>query len=236
MSLPPSNPVPPTSDQTPERLPRAGRRIWLRLVLFMLGLYAGLCLFLAWDTVRAKQGHLSRTPAALRLPYEEVTIPSADHILLQGWFIPAPGKAKGVVVCCHGVDSTRLAMLEPARILHNAGYAVLLFDFRARGESGGSRCTLGYRETEDLLAAIRYVTSRTEMRSVPLGVLGESMGGAVALMGTARAPAVRCVIAESPFSRLDHAVANHFHYVLGGAGPILGVPTRWIGRPAATSR
>jgi len=193
----------------------------------LLGLYVGLCALLAWETVRPKPDRLIRIPR--NLGCQDVRFNSADGTRLSGWFVPATGTAKGVIICCHGVDSTRLAMLEPARILHNAGYAVLLFDFRARGESGGTRCTLGYRETDDLLAAIAYVQRRSDHRGLPIGVLGESMGGAVALMGTARSAAVRCVIAESPFAQLDHAVSNHFEMLMGPGGPILGVPTRWIG-------
>ena len=37
------------------------------------------------------------------------------------------------------------------------------------------------------------------------------------------------MIAESPFASLDHAVANHFALILGRGGPLLGLPTRWIG-------
>ena len=201
----------------------------LRSLLFLCGLLLGMCWMLAWDTVRAKPHKLNRSPKSFGLPYENVAFPSKDGTLLRGWLIPAAGRAKGIIVCCHGVDSTRLAMLKPALLLHDAGYAVLLFDFRARGESGGRLCTLGYRETDDLLAAIATMQARPEMKSTPVGVLGESMGGAVALMGTARNPAIRCVVAESPFACLDHAVANHFRSILGGGGPFLGVPTRWFG-------
>jgi len=223
------------SQFTPAPTLRTQRRrtpLWIRLIrsaLLLCGLLMGMCLLLAWDTVRPKHQRMTYTPKDLNLPYEGVAFTSSDGTPLKGWFVPATGKAKGVVVCCHGVDSTRMAMLEPGHILHDAGYAVLLFDFRARGESGGDRCTLGYRETDDLLAAIAYVQSRPDMKRTPLGVLGESMGGAVALMGTARSPIVRCVIAESPFASLDHAVANHFHEILGGGGPILGAPTQWFG-------
>ena len=191
--------------------------------------YMALCFALAWGTVCAKPRDMTRTPAEFNLHYYSVRFHAADGTELRGWLIPAGGAAKGVVICCHGVDSSRLAFLRPAEMLHQAGYAVLLFDFRARGESGGERCTLGYRETEDLLAAVAFVQSRPDCRALPIGVLGESMGGAVALMGTARSPAIRCAVAESPFARLDHAIDNHFREKLGGAGPILGVPTRWIG-------
>jgi alpha-beta hydrolase superfamily lysophospholipase len=170
------------------------------------------------------------SPAIYRLAFENVTFRSADGTRLAGWLVPAtPKHPRGVIVLCHGVDSTREAMLTAAVNLHADGFATFLFDFRARGESGGNRCTLGYREVDDLLAAIRYLQTRPDTRALPLGVLGESMGGAVALMGTARCPAVRGVVAESPFARLDDAVNNHLHTAFGFAGPIMAIPTRWWG-------
>ena len=197
--------------------------------LEIFAVYMAVCFALAWGTVCRKAQDMTRTPAEFNLRYSSIQFASADGTELRGWLIPAGYGAKGVVICCHGVDSNRMAFLRSAQALHRAGYAVLLFDFRARGESGGGKCTLGYRETEDLLAAVSFVQSRADCRALPIGVLGESMGGAVALMGTARNPAIRCVIAESPFARLDHAIAFHFGEKLGRGGPILGVPTRWIG-------
>jgi fermentation-respiration switch protein FrsA (DUF1100 family) len=73
------------------------------------------------------------------------------------------------------------------------------------------------------------VKARAELRELPLGLFGESQGGAVALMAAARSPEVRAVVAESPFARLDNAVGNHFRMAFGAAGPLVGVPVRWIG-------
>jgi fermentation-respiration switch protein FrsA (DUF1100 family) len=73
------------------------------------------------------------------------------------------------------------------------------------------------------------VRSRSDSAKLPLGVLGESQGAAVALMGTARSPEVRAVVAESPFARLDHAVDNHFAKVLGWSSPAFAIPSRLIG-------
>ncbi len=215
------------------RLPGPRKRSrWRVLILLLLNVsaYLIICGRLAWETVRPKQHKLMVTPRAHSLKYENIVFAAPDKLTLHGWFIPTDGKPKGVIVCCHGVDSDRTDLLATAAILHKAHFAVLLFDFRARGESEGTRCTLGYREVGDLLAAIEYVKSRPEMKPVPLGLLGESMGGVVVLMGAARCADVKGVVAESPFARLDHAVNNHFRSVLGAAAPLLAVPTRLIGQ------
>jgi uncharacterized protein len=55
---------------------------------------------------------------------------------LSGWFIPGrPGV--GSVLLMHGVRANRPEMLGRARFLSRHGFAVLLFDFQARGESPG---------------------------------------------------------------------------------------------------
>ncbi len=230
---------------------RSRRNICALLALFC-GLYLTLCGLLAWESVRPKHDAMPAAPQALgmafaAMQFQPMRVRVDKDVELRGWYVPAGeasneglnglsnkssecGQTKGVVICCHGVDSTRLDLLPTAKILHDAGYAVVLFDFRARGESGGSLCTLGYREVDDALAVIRAVQGRSDARNLPIGLLGESMGGAVALTATARCPDARCVIAESPYASLDHAVANHFHSVLGMAGPLLGVPTRLFGQ------
>ncbi len=184
---------------------------------------------IAWLTIRPKPLHTTVTPAIYRMPFERIRFRSSDNTPLAGWLIPASGKSKGVIILCHGIDSERTAMLADAQVLHRHGYATLLFDFRARGESGGSRCTLGFREVDDLLAAIEFVRARADCRSLPLGVLGESLGGSVALMGTSRCADVKAVVAESPFARMDHAVRNHFADLFGGAAPAIALPVQWMG-------
>jgi fermentation-respiration switch protein FrsA (DUF1100 family) len=218
---------------TPRRKPVTLRRRITRLLLLTFGIYLAFCAALAWETVRPKNHALDSNPDTLKLMWNAVKFTSSDGTQLAGWFItPFMTKdagPKGVVILCHGVDSTRTAMLGKAEILAKAGYAALLFDFRGRGESGPSLCTIGYREVDDLLAAIAYVKSRPDCNRLPLGVLGESQGGAVALMGTARSHDVKAVIAESPFARLDHAVSNHFHKAFGWSAPIVAFPVQLMG-------
>jgi len=208
--------------------PTVGRRI-ARMLLLAFGIHLGFCATIAWQTVRPKNTKLTDSPRSARLPFESVEFHSSDGTRLVGWYIPAAPKPRGVVVLCHGVDSDRTAMLWKAEILHKAGFASLLFDFRGRGESAPSLCTIGYREVDDMLAAIDFVRSRPDAATLPLGVLGESQGAAVALMGTARSLDVRAVVAESPFARLDHAVANHFAKVLGWCSPVVAWPTQKMG-------
>src|SRR5262245_251681 len=136
--------TPPTKTTDRASKPRYWtRRRILRRLLLLLGLYLGIGVGLAWITVRPKPQKMTTTPDSYGLPFERAAFASTDGTRLAGWFIPsAERRPRGVIVLCHGLDSTREAMLYKAVLLHRHGYAALLFDFRARGESGGDRCTL----------------------------------------------------------------------------------------------
>ena len=91
-------------------------------------------------------------PAPAGLGAVEVAFPSRSGSQLRGWFVPGrPGA--GAVLLLHGVHGNRLAMLPRARFLHALGYAVLMPDFRAHGESSGNQTTFGALEAKDAHAA-----------------------------------------------------------------------------------
>jgi len=201
----------------------------MRRLFLLFGLYLGMCAAIAWLSVYPHRGGVADRPGIGDIKFDNLTFHSADGTRLSGWFIPATRSPKGVVVLCHGVDGNRGGMLEPAMMLHKHGYAALVFDFRARGNSDGAHSTLGWKETDDLLAAIGAVKNRPDLRGLTIGVMGHSMGGAVALMGAARSSDVKAVIAESAFAQLDHAVHNHFSDIFGSIGPVFEYPSRWFG-------
>jgi fermentation-respiration switch protein FrsA (DUF1100 family) len=93
-------------------------------------------------------------------------------------------------------------------MLHQHGYGALLFDFRAHGESEGTLSTLGYAEVEDLRGAVAYLLTRPEVNGERIGVVGHSMGGAVALRGAARIPEIRAVVAQSAYTSVEENVGT----------------------------
>jgi len=138
---------------------------------------------------------------------EDVSFPSADGVLLHGWFLPAAG-AVDTLVLCHGYAMSRLETLALARALNDRAHHVLLFDFRAHGRSEGRFTSLGYREVHDLLGAVAFLQTRPEYTPGRLGVLGFSMGAVAAILAAARCPAIAAVVADSSYAALDHIVAN----------------------------
>jgi alpha-beta hydrolase superfamily lysophospholipase len=137
------------------------------------------------------------TPWELGIPYEEVGFRTEDGLLLLGWWLPAP-QPKRTVIALHGHRGARHHCVGIGAALWRRGANVLLFDHRGRGSSEGELMSLDYFETLDALAAVGYALSRAP--GAPLGLIGYSMGAAVALMAAARDERVGAVVADSPFA------------------------------------
>ena len=134
---------------------------------------------------------------------EELVLRSRDGLALHAWLFHAPGPAP-TVIACHGHNANKHTMLPVAQFLQPE-FNVVLLDSRGHGESAGSRTTIGYEERLDVHA----VVDELERRELgPVGVLGTSMGAAIAILAAAEDERIRAVVADSPFARLRWAVSQ----------------------------
>ncbi|HVF10498.1 MAG TPA: alpha/beta hydrolase [Abditibacteriaceae bacterium] len=172
---------------------------------------------------------LRRSPTEFELPFEDVSFLARDGVRLSGWFMPAPA-ARAAIILCHGFPHNRTEMLFWAGPLHAAGFHLLLFDFRALGLSEGDLCSIGHHEIGDLLGAVDYLSARPEMSSLPVGVFGLSMGGAVALMAAAQDERIAAVATHGAYATLDRAIAQHCRLYFGPFARAMHPPATWWGR------
>jgi len=132
-----------------------------------------------------------------------VMVAAADGVMLRGWsLIPRNGNGDAVILL-HGQGDNRAGLLENADLLMRHGFAVLMPDSRAHGESGGEILTYGVKEVGD----IRRWYGWLEQSEAPHCIygLGNSMGAAILLEATASEPGFCAVVAESPFSSFRDA-------------------------------
>jgi alpha-beta hydrolase superfamily lysophospholipase len=161
------------------------------------------------------------TPADVGLDFDTRSF-TADGINLEAWYVPAPGDAerqmlnlqqaspKGMVIAFPGYGSSKDTLCHHAVEFHDMGYAVLLVDFRGCGGSGGSTTTVGFKEADDVAAAVAY--ARNTFGPQPIILVGESMGAAAILRAVADGQvAADALILESPFDKLLTTVENRFH-------------------------
>jgi uncharacterized protein len=171
------------------------------------------------------QPDAAASPADYGLAYEDIEFASGDGTILRGWYVPArhlphshsaslrglscvaqcgPAPAARTVIICSGVSGSIDADVAVLPWFHLLDLNVLTFDWRAHGRSDGHTATLGYDERYDLLAAVEFAKVRG---AAHIGVLGFSLGGAVALSTAAVCPDIRAVAADSAYVRVTTAVA-----------------------------
>jgi uncharacterized protein len=144
------------------------------------------------------------SPKGNGLDFEEVSFQSGDGLKLGGWYIPAMNSDRTIIFCA-GANGSIDPDVIYAPWFHAAHFNVLMFDWRAHGRSEGSITTLGYHERYDLIAAVEFAKSKG---ATQIGVLGFSMGGAVALSTAAVTPSIEAVAIDGAFVHVLSAVAG----------------------------
>jgi uncharacterized protein len=182
------------------------------LVTLLLAIGLGMSFYL---THRFSLGQV-HTPAEYGLDYEEITFPAADGTSLGGVWIPFPGSQRAIVIL-HGHGGSMDWDIQRAPYFHEAGFNVMLFDFRAHGRSDGNLATFGYLERQDVVGGVTFLKSRGMKR---IGLLGFSYGGMASMLSAPLCPEVNAVVSDGGAARLRSAVA--------GRATELGLP-RWLG-------
>jgi fermentation-respiration switch protein FrsA (DUF1100 family) len=141
------------------------------------------------------------TPATWGFNYENLSFKSADGTPLHGWFIPAKGKsARGTVVFSHGNAGSLGHHLGFVIWLVEAGYHVMMYDYRGFGKSGGSVDRRGM--VDDVKAAFSHVKRRPGVDPRRLISYGHSLGGAksVTALGETPVNGLRAVVIDGAFA------------------------------------
>lgn len=135
-----------------------------------------------------------------------VTFIADDRQKFEGWVLEAPA-ARGVVITCHGYKANRLQLVPIAEGLCRRGYTMMLFDLRGHGSRRG-RCTFGTRDVKDLGVIMQWCRANPALAALPVGLLGLSMGGAVACQAAAQFPDIKAVVVDSAYARLFPVLAQ----------------------------
>jgi pimeloyl-ACP methyl ester carboxylesterase len=148
----------------------------------------------------------AKTPDAVGLSVTPVEFASQDGISLRGWWNSGDA-LKPVIIFVHGLNRSRLEMLERAADANHRGYGVLLFDLRNHGESGRAYTTIGIFESRDVCAASQYVKNRDAGRAQV--IWGVSMGASSAILAAKQCPGFSAIISDSSFLSFRDTIAHH---------------------------
>ncbi len=140
--------------------------------------------------------------------------------LYAEFYIPEDVPAPAVLIC-HGMNARGsrglgiYAMLAESTC--NAGFAVLVFDFRGVGKSTGS-FDYGVGEQEDVKCALNYLASRPEVLADTVFVVGHSLGGAVSLLALRSEKRVKGLVLWSTPKNHDYNVKKFIKRTKGKTG------------------
>ena len=178
------------------------------LILIVLGTVWG-CAHIAKKALHpaAKRKPLDVWPDQYKLPFENVYFKTEDGVQIKGWFIPNPSSDKTIILM-HGWGMNRGDVFKNTYFLHDLGYNLMYFDFRALGESGGTVSSIGYLEVKDLQAAIQFLKDTRPFACEKIGLYGLSMGGMVAICEAAQNPEIKCVVAEASYYSFRRVVSR----------------------------
>jgi fermentation-respiration switch protein FrsA (DUF1100 family) len=128
------------------------------------------------------QSYGERIEALLLLP-DQATQPLPAIVMAGGW--------------CYVKE---LIQPQYAQYFVDAGFAVLIFDYRRMGASGGlpRQHINPYDQQEDYKAAISYIETRPEVDASRIGIWGISYSGGHVLVVGATDARVKCIVSNIP--------------------------------------
>ncbi|WP_280230959.1 alpha/beta hydrolase [Nocardia cyriacigeorgica] len=160
---------------------------------------------------------------------EDVELPSTEHAIevpgggrLHLWL--CAGARDRVVVLGHGIGLSKSASLAHAKVLHEAGYTVCLFDHRNHGASSYryGRRRLGEQFTTDIVEVVASLRARAEFRDAKIALFGFSFSTFPSINALTRPGfAVDAIICDS--RPVDDGRALFERFLAAGPLPLPGL-------------
>ena len=144
---------------------------------------------------------LRDNPVLQKFPHTNINFTSSDGVKLHGWFFKTQKNSLGTILFMHGNAENISTHVNSVLWLVNEGYDLFAFDYRGYGRSQGHTTTEGVHF--DSMAALELVMSLPDANKDRIFVLGQSIGGAIAVYTIANFPhkdRIKGVIIESAFS------------------------------------
>jgi dipeptidyl aminopeptidase/acylaminoacyl peptidase len=135
-----------------------------------------------------------------------VRLPLEGGDALDGWYLPP--RTGAVILLLHGYGRDHTRAWRYGGFLSRAGYGLLAFDFRSSRAAARVPTTLGHYEQADARAALAWLRAQPAARSARVGLLGESLGGSVALLLGAESPDVRALVVDGAFANGRQALED----------------------------
>ncbi|HWT27733.1 MAG TPA: alpha/beta fold hydrolase [Mobilitalea sp.] len=194
------------------------KRRWRKVLLIIAGVMlflflAILCLippFIMKDMVDLHVNFSETYEASdFDLTANELSLKTKDGIKIAAYEVYTE-LPKAVVIFISGIHNPSVtSYFGHAKWLKEHGYASILYELRAHGDSEGNTICLGYKEILDTKAVVDYIKSENKYKDVPIVVFGVSMGGATAINSIGEINEIDGLISCSAYASWDDAFSDN---------------------------
>ena len=154
------------------------------------------CAWLNRKLLYAPSPDLLASPQSVGFAFEDLKLPSAKDVDIEGWYVPG-ADGQPIVLLCHGNGGNMSHRLEKLKLLRQAGAGVMMFDYRGYGRSEGySTEENTYADAEAAYAWLRA----KGLAAKDIVLYGESLGAAVAIELATRHPEAAGLVVDSGFT------------------------------------
>lgn len=202
----------PAAVETP---PRSGRlRAARRWAVGLVVLYFGVVLVF-WLLERSMVFHPCSPAKSWNAPVEpdtqDVAMASPNGATVHGWWLPPHEPAAGAFLVAHGNGGNLSHRGQLAADLRRTtGAGVLMFDYPGYGKCEGKPTEAGCYDAAE--AAYRWLTTAAKIPENRVVLLGESLGGGVAVELATRHDH-RALVLVFTFTSLPAAAKYHFPFL-----------------------
>lgn len=122
-----------------------------------------------------------------------------DNVIVSGFIVQRP-HAQRIILLCHGYHHSKEFMMPVLEMFPND--TIILFDFRAHGDSEGNLISFSIHESKDIHAVIHYIHAQEELRNLPIYGIGVSMGAATLIKAAHEGAPFEKIVIDSSFAEL----------------------------------
>jgi pimeloyl-ACP methyl ester carboxylesterase len=183
---------------------RYPRRWYTKLLIIVLALlfFAGLATVaisgvLTYWIVKPQRTSSEINMASFPGRPDEVDFTVAGLGERKGWFFPGLRGAPTVILL-HGYESSRGELLTLVSALQDHQYNAFVFDFAGHGSNAGLT-TFGYKEADEVRAAIDTLAKRNDVDPTRFGIWGYNLGAYAGLREAEKDPRVRALVLDSVY-------------------------------------
>lgn len=182
---------------------------WILSIILVYAIFVALLYMMQRQVVFVPDTSVPE-PAQGMIPDEKILVITEDKIALKGWWYAPRDEAQPVIVMFHGNAGHIGNRQFKIQKFIDAGYGVLLAEYRGYGGNSGSPSESGF--VRDAEAYMDFVLRKQNISERRIILFGESLGSGVAVH-IAQGLEVAGVVLEVPFSSLLDVAQARFWFM-----------------------